>query len=543
MALSLEQAPQKKKKEDLTQALSSGCLPCNNNNSSLPRGKAPGFDGLPYEFYQRFWEQLGPELTAVLQAAFQPDGPGQLPPDMTEGRITLLYKGKGLDRALPASYRPITLLNTDYKLAARVLADRLGPLLNHVVDSTQTGFLPQRWIGDNILAHLEIIAWYQRTQQPGVLLFLDFEKAFDRPWLQRCMAATGFGAGAQRWVSLMHASTSAKVAFNGWHTQRFPVQPGVFQGSPLSPLLFVLAVQPMSAHARQLATQQGLHGLRLPDGQASPFLHLHADDTTVHASTPADAQAVLDGSIALHVDATGARLQRSKSIGMGIGSLQHLVGPDQATGITFSAAGTSVRHLGIPLSTDAGRAAETLYADILQRLHTRIARWSGFRLSLLGRAHVAKQVLVSMFTYHGTFIPVPEQLLRQLCTAVYTFVAANRPVVAGAAHLHPSRDVSSRAVDQDKDYKVMELLRPAVLGCCDSLGVHWSGAWSHSVRPGSRPEASHGWRAHAYRRGDGTGWGQPGLAGKTKCVVPSVGKSDRAAREDVVLAQAALGHG
>ena len=135
--------------EDLTQAL-----------SSLPRGKAPGFDGLPYEFYQRFWEQLGPELTAVLQAAFQPDGPGQLPPDMTEGRITLLYKGKGLDRALPASYRPITLLNTDYKLAARVLADRLGPLLNHVVDSTQTGFLPQRRIGDNILAHLEIIAWY-----------------------------------------------------------------------------------------------------------------------------------------------------------------------------------------------------------------------------------------------------------------------------------------------------------------------------------------------------------------------------------------------
>jgi len=200
--------------EDLTKAL-----------GSLPRSKAPGFDGLPYEFYQRFWEQLGPELTAVLQEAFQPDGPGQLPSDMTEGRITLLYKGKGFDRAIPASYRPITLLNTEYKLAARVLANRLGLLLNHVIDSTQTAFLPQRWIGDNILAHLEIIASYQRAQQPGVLLFLDFEKAFDRmdrPW-QRCMAATGFGAGAQRWVSLLHAGTTAKVAFNGWHTHRCPV--------------------------------------------------------------------------------------------------------------------------------------------------------------------------------------------------------------------------------------------------------------------------------------------------------------------------------
>ncbi len=55
--------------------------------------------------------------------------------------------------------------------------------------------------------------------------------------------------------------------------------------------------------------------------------------------------------------------------------------------------------------------------------------------------------------------------------------------------------------DADKDYKVMELLRPAVLGCCDSLGVHWSGAWSHSVRPGSRPKASHGWRAHVPTQG------------------------------------------
>ena len=172
---------------------------------------------------------------------------------MTMGQITLLYKGKGLDRALPASYRPITLLTTDYKLAARVMADRLGPLLNHVIDSTQTGFLPQRWIGDNILAHLEIIASYQRTQQLGILLFLDFlKKAFDRldsPWLERCMAATGFGAGAQRWVRCLHAGTTAKVVFNGWHTQRFPVQSGIFQGSPLLLLLFAFAVQPISAHA------------------------------------------------------------------------------------------------------------------------------------------------------------------------------------------------------------------------------------------------------------------------------------------------------
>ena len=175
------------------------------------------------------------------------------------------------------------------------------------------------------------------------------------------------------------------------------MQSGVFQGSPLSPLLFGLAVKPMSAHTRQLAAQQSLHGLRLPDRQPSPFLHLHADDPTVHAGSLDEAEAILDGSIALHIDATGARLQRSKSSGMGIGSLQHLVCPDPATGITFSVAGTTARHLGIPLSTDTTSAAEALYTDILQRLQTRIGHWSGSRLSLLGRAHVAKQVLVAMF--------------------------------------------------------------------------------------------------------------------------------------------------
>ena len=99
---------------------------------SLPRGKAPGMDGIPYEFYQHFWPALGQELTEVLHEAFTTDASPALPASLLQGRITLLYKGKGADRESPASYRPITLLNTDYKLAARALASRLGPLPLHV---------------------------------------------------------------------------------------------------------------------------------------------------------------------------------------------------------------------------------------------------------------------------------------------------------------------------------------------------------------------------------------------------------------------------
>ena len=140
------------------------------------RGKKPGSDGLPYEFYTQFWDLLGPELLAVLQDSFQTQLTPSLPASMTQGVITLLYKGKGARSSLD-SYRPITLLNSDYKLLAKALAIRLGPALQHVIDPTQTAFVPGRWIGDNVLCHLEEVEYLQQTGQPGCIVFLDFSKA------------------------------------------------------------------------------------------------------------------------------------------------------------------------------------------------------------------------------------------------------------------------------------------------------------------------------------------------------------------------------
>ena len=70
------------------------------------RGKKPGSDGLPYEFFSQFWDMLGPELLAVLQEAFQAEQGLSLPASMTQGVITLLYKSNDL-KTLLDSYRPI----------------------------------------------------------------------------------------------------------------------------------------------------------------------------------------------------------------------------------------------------------------------------------------------------------------------------------------------------------------------------------------------------------------------------------------------------
>ena len=73
-----------------------------------------------------------------------------------------------------------------------------------------------------------------------------------------------------------------------------------------------------------------------------------------------------------------------------------------------------------------------------------MARWSGFRLSFLGRAHVAKQVLMFIFTHHATFVPVPADILRQFCTSVYTFfssfVMKKAHMSIDANHISPPKD-------------------------------------------------------------------------------------------------------
>jgi len=186
---------------------------------------------------------LGPELLAVLQDAFQAQHGLCLPTSMTQGVIPLLYKGKG-SKAMLDSYRPITLLNSDYKLLAKALATRFGPALQHVADPTQTAFVPGRWIGGNVLCHLEEMEYLQQTGQPGCMDFLDFSTAYDRlsrPWVLDCMSNTGFGERACKWVSIMLENTSATAAFNGWQSSSFPERSGIQQGSPLSPLLNVLA--------------------------------------------------------------------------------------------------------------------------------------------------------------------------------------------------------------------------------------------------------------------------------------------------------------
>ena len=113
---------------------------------NMEPGKSPGSDGLPVEFYLLFWKTIGEDLAEVLNHSYEVR---TLPLSMRQAMIMLAHK-KG-DKNRLSNWRPISLLNVDYKIGSKSLANRLQPGLEHVLHSDQTCNVPGRSITDNLL--------------------------------------------------------------------------------------------------------------------------------------------------------------------------------------------------------------------------------------------------------------------------------------------------------------------------------------------------------------------------------------------------------
>jgi hypothetical protein len=153
--------------------------------------------------------------------------------------------------------------------------------------------------------------------------------------------------------------------------------------------------------------------------------------------------------VGLHCLASGARLNQGKCKGLRFGPHPEL---DLATrvcgacGVRFPPAQEPLRHLGIFLSTDLAAAHAKTFAGLLHGVRQRAVLWRQHRLSWLGRAYVAKQVLASMVSYHATFIPPPRHLQARLAHLISAFVAGASPAeggVGGGGIGHPALHVTS----------------------------------------------------------------------------------------------------
>ena len=149
---------------------------CYTGLREMKNGKSPGCDGFPSEFYMHFWNEIGQVLVDSLNHGF---GNGCLSDSQRRGLISLIPKPHK-DLLDLNNWRPISLLNVDYKLISKCLTNRLKTVLPKLIHNDQTGFLKDRFIGENIRLVLDLINFTDLNNIPGHLLLIDFKSAFDK---------------------------------------------------------------------------------------------------------------------------------------------------------------------------------------------------------------------------------------------------------------------------------------------------------------------------------------------------------------------------
>ena len=345
------------------------------------------------KMYKRFKAHFAPLLAALFTAIGRLK---KVPKRFLNSVITVLHKkGSKLERS---NYRPISLTNTDYRLVARVLAGRLGPILQNVIDPAQTAFLKGRHIGDNAMLLQVLPAWLQQQQRFALVAFCDFRKAYDtidRKFLFKVAETLGLGDGFLAWLKMLLTDTRSAAIIEGYLSDYRRFEAGVRQGCPLAPLLYLLVAQ---AALSWLRSQE--IGIRVESQliTAAQF----ADDLKVLLDGPQQIPAFVE-AMSVFAAASGQHMLPEKTKLLPIGKPPTSPLPRTIHGLPVV---SSVTALGLQFSSFSGEVSAD-WPALIESVHGRVEKIVKSRLSPFGRAFAVNGYALSRILFHTQFVGLP----------------------------------------------------------------------------------------------------------------------------------------
>ena len=177
---------------------------------NMKNGKTPGIDGFPVEFFKVFWNKL---KDFVLRAYNWSYKMGNMTITLRQCVISCIPKGNK-SRTLLKNWRPISLLSVVYKILSSTIANRIKTVLDSLVSKTQTGFVAGRFIGENTRLIYDILHYTEKESIPGLLMLIDFEKAFDSvswDFLYGTLKLLGFGPKMIKCITIFNTNITGYV--------------------------------------------------------------------------------------------------------------------------------------------------------------------------------------------------------------------------------------------------------------------------------------------------------------------------------------------
>jgi len=271
----------------------------------------------------------------------------------------------------------------------------------------------------------DIIFETNKANIPGLVISIDFEKAFDSisiNFIQKSLAAFGFGQSIQNWVKLLYKNMSAYVIQNGHISKNFSIKRGCRQGDPIAPYIFLISLQTLIYMIKENKDIKGVTINGVEHKQS-----FYADDGLIFLDgSETSLQTLLDTlNTFSHISGLKINIEKTKAIWIGKNR-----GKEEkiCKNIALNWTKGEFTVLGIVFNTHLHNLTEINLKEKIQTIKNLLEQWKRRNLTLMGKITVIKALAVSKITHILMALPNPSQdTIKSIDNIFYKFLWNNGP--------------------------------------------------------------------------------------------------------------------
>nr|GEV70837.1 RNA-directed DNA polymerase, eukaryota [Tanacetum cinerariifolium] len=340
--------------------------------------RAPGPDGFTFNFFTTFWDLIESDVCRFVLDFFST---GTFPKGCNSSVIALIPKVS--NATLVTDFRPISLIGCQYKIFGKLLANRLSCVIDSCISPEQYAFIKNHNILDGPLILSEMMAWHRKNKKQ-LMVFK----------IKGCLR-----------------NARSSVLVNGFPLKEFKIFRGLRQGDPLSPFLFILAMEGLHAIVSK-AVNLGIFKCTSLGANKLCISHLmYADDVIFMGEWSVNNVNNLLCILRCFFLVSGLKINVHKcslsGIGMSHDDILHM-----ANIIGCGAATLPFKYLGVPVGCNMSRCS--YWDPIINKFSSRLDLWKARLLSVRGRLTLIKSVLGSLFIYFMSLYKVPSLVCNRL---------------------------------------------------------------------------------------------------------------------------------
>ena len=383
-----------------------------------------------------------------------------LHPTARKGILNLIPKPNKDSRYIK-NLRPITLLNTDYKIIEKVIANKMIPALKTLIHEDQRGFMEDRRISVNIRKFLDIMYWAEKEDFEAVVLSLDFVKCFDKcsfSILHGSLDYFGFGSVVKEWTKILYQDFTVKIQNNGNFSDEIPIQKGVHQGGCCSSIYFLVIAEILAISLRQSTK---IEGITIRD--IHNLLNQFADDMDVFSLAKEESIKAIFTELEKFRRQSGFTISYEKSQLYRIGSLRfsdaqmYSISEVQWTNKDITVLGVTITH--------DNNLMEKNYEKLVEKVRATVKAWDNRGLSLEVKVNVVNTLIGSQFVYKMMVLPsMSDKIIRTIENIIRDYLwSGKKAKIAFKTLQNPKKEGGLNLVNLQRKETALKATWPNIL--------------------------------------------------------------------------------